>query len=147
MAKKFNSAGRLATRPSACAWYSRVKVAPSGQDTVVSCGVQKCEAGKLRAFRKSRCFDRLDSNIHNQSTILCGDCVSHRGLRSLFSATEGLAKTGAGGEGKEEGGEAAATEEGAGDELPWAYTSDDSISFPVDCVLQGDLLVRDFVRC
>lgn len=25
--------------------------------------------------------------------------------------------------------------------LPWAYTSDDSIAFNVDCIVQGDLLV------
>lgn len=76
-------------------------------------------------------------------------CVAfaHRGVRSFFSASEGLAKASTGSEGKEEEGSTATTQEeggggGAGDELPWAYTSDDSISFPVDCVLQGDLLVR-----
>lgn len=81
----------------------------------------------------------------------------HYDLRSLcyffFSASEGLARSSTGSEGKEEGESTATTEEaggggggggGPGDELPWAYTSDDSISFPVDCVLQGDLLVSFF---
>lgn len=47
--------------------------------------------------------------------------------------------------GEEEGKDTTSTNEeggGGGGELPWAYTSDDSIAFPVDCVLQGDLLVR-----
>jgi C2 domain of PTEN tumour-suppressor protein len=30
----------------------------------------------------------------------------------------------------------------AGTALPWAYTSDESIAFSVDCVVQGDLLLR-----
>lgn len=65
---------------------------------------------------------------------------------AFHSASEGLANTSTGSEEKDEvkgsstgdGG----VKGGEGGELPWAYTSDDSISFPVDCVLQGDLLVR-----
>lgn len=69
-------------------------------------------------------------------------------------ASEGLATSSTGAEGGEEEGretketkETSTTEEGGGGggELPWAYTSDDSIAFPVDCVLQGDLLVRKAV--
>lgn len=66
--------------------------------------------------------------------------------------TEGLGHTAVAEEGEsEEGGKQASPPTGgtgvARDVLPWAYTSDDSISFPVDCILQGDLLVGDEVSC
>ncbi|CAM9356971.1 unnamed protein product [Chrysoparadoxa australica] len=32
--------------------------------------------------------------------------------------------------------------DGSDSDLPWAYPSDESIAFPVDCVVQGDLLLR-----
>ena len=46
-------------------------------------------------------------------------------------------------EGKEQDG--GARTETLGDEVPWAYTSDDSVAFSLDCVVQGDLLVRSQV--
>lgn len=58
-----------------------------------------------------------------------------------LSASQGLANASGGDEAGEGDASSAAEGSGGGDELPWAYTSDDSISFPVDCVLQGDLLV------
>ncbi|CAM9955531.1 unnamed protein product, partial [Ectocarpus sp. 13 AM-2016] len=67
-----------------------------------------------------------------------------KGGALIFTATyrpsEGLANTSSGAPGTGADGEDASA--GEGERLPWAYTSDDSISFPVDCVLQGDLLVR-----
>ncbi|CAM9754893.1 unnamed protein product [Ectocarpus sp. 6 AP-2014] len=67
-----------------------------------------------------------------------------KGGALIFTATyrpsEGLANTSSGAPGTAGDGEDASA--GEGERLPWAYTSDDSISFPVDCVLQGDLLVR-----
>ncbi|CAM9186351.1 unnamed protein product [Scytosiphon promiscuus] len=65
---------------------------------------------------------------------------------ATYRASQGLANVSSGGDGGEGDASSAAEDGGGGggdgDELPWAYTSDDSISFPVDCVLQGDLLVR-----
>ncbi|CAM9847808.1 unnamed protein product [Ectocarpus sp. 12 AP-2014] len=67
-----------------------------------------------------------------------------KGGALIFTATyrpsEGLANTSSGPPGT--GGDGEDASAGEGERLPWAYTSDDSISFPVDCVLQGDLLVR-----
>ncbi|CAM9712797.1 unnamed protein product, partial [Discosporangium mesarthrocarpum] len=62
--------------------------------------------------------------------------------RTGGGAEEGAGASGAGnalheGDGGEAGGTGA-----AGPTLPWAYTSDYSISFVVDCAVQGDLLVR-----
>lgn len=81
------------------------------------------------------CKCTISSAVHTAACLNAG------------SPSEGLANTssvapGTGGDGED-------ASAGEGEQLPWAYTSDDSISFPVDCVLQGDLLVSglDISRC
>lgn len=77
--------------------------------------------------------------------------TSHALRRPSEGLVNAMAAAG-GGDGDEEGqGMEAASAAGSGgassgDELAWAYTSDNSVSFPVDCVVQGDLLVSKFVR-